>query len=533
MDIKKLSLLKKNAEQDKATSEELKEQIKFSLSQNNNSQAYQYLIQLLDKIAPTAELFNNAGLMALALNKNEEAKEHFLKALKINNKDYQANYNLALLHTMNNQPQMAIDVFENLSSINPDDVSLLNDIAVLQMNNGKKKESFQLFRRALTKEPNNDTIRNNALELATENNMTEEAFKLLEFNLKQDISESSRANISDWQTKIKNSSRNIKLTSVKSTSKKKLAFFAVHRTFLKDIIEILSKSYEIKIFEGNKVEEIYRLMEWADIAWFEWCDQLLIHAASMPKCCKIICRLHSYEAFTEMPSKVDWNKVDKLIFVNQSVKSVFEQQCQTNISKEIIYNGIDMGKYPLRTVRNNGKKIASVGYINYKKNPTLLLYSFKKIYEYDNEYTLHIAGTHQDPRIQLYFDHFLRENQLPVQFYGWVEDMPVWYKDKDFVISSSLFESFHYSIAEGMASGLMPLIHNWYGAANLYPTEYLYNDPDDCLKLLKKLEKEDMKKLAEENRAFIQQHFDKNTTNEMVKETVDALAHESLETTIA
>jgi len=156
------------------------------------------------------------------------------------------------------------------------------------------------------------------------------------------------------------------------------------------------------------------------------------------------------------------------------------------------------------------KKIASVGYINYKKNPTLLLYCFKKIHEYDPGYSLYIAGSHQDPRIELYFQHFLQRNPLPIYFDGWIDDMPQWYRDKSFVISTSLFESFHYSIAEGMSCGLIPLIHDWYGADLLYPNEFLYSDPDDCLRLLQTIEKSDTAQTACDNRKFIQQRYSQN-----------------------
>jgi glycosyltransferase involved in cell wall biosynthesis len=245
------------------------------------------------------------------------------------------------------------------------------------------------------------------------------------------------------------------------------------------------------------------LMDWADLAWFEWCDDLLIEAAKYPKKCPIVCRLHSYEAFTEMPAQVDWSKVDQLIFVNRSVEELVRPQITGAVPWTVVHNGVDCDKFQIPPDKKYGKRIASVGYINYKKNPTLMLYCFKKIYEYDQEYSFHIAGAHQDARIKLYFEHFLKENSLPVTFYGWVNDMPKWYADKDYVISTSLFESFHYSIAEGMTSGLLPLIHNWYGAKYLYPPEYFYNDPDDCLKLLKKLENSNQHEEAEKNRQYI------------------------------
>jgi len=98
--------------------------------------------------------------------------------------------------------------------------------------------------------------------------------------------------------------------------------------------------------------------------------------------------------------------------------------------------------------------------------------------------------------------------------------MPSWYDDKDFVISTSLFESFHYSIAEGMASGLLPLIHNWYGARNLYPGKYLFDDPDQCLDLLKQLESSDRKKMQTENRQLILNRYNQVDKSEEISDLV-------------
>jgi len=186
----------------------------------------------------------------------------------------------------------------------------------------------------------------------------------------------------------------------------------------------------------------------------------------------------------------------------------------------VICNGVDLDRFAPPKDKQRSRKIASVGYINYKKNPSLLLYCFKKIYEYDPSYSLYIAGTHQDARIALYFENFLKRHPLPIHFDGWVDDMPAWYADKGYVISTSLFESFHYSIAEGMASGLLPLVHDWYGADYLYPQEYLFSDPDDCLRLLRELETRDYVMALDMTRRFIEKHY---SSREKTREIADLL----------
>ena len=76
--------------------------------------------------------------------------------------------------------------------------------------------------------------------------------------------------------------------------------------FMDDILDHLKGRYEIRRFQGRSAEEMADLMGWGDIAWFEWCDQTLIRASRMEKTCRIVCRLHSFEAFTDWPAQVAW-----------------------------------------------------------------------------------------------------------------------------------------------------------------------------------------------------------------------------------
>ncbi|MCS4525185.1 glycosyltransferase [Clostridium botulinum] len=59
--------------------------------------------------------------------------------------------------------------------------------------------------------------------------------------------------------------------------------------------------------------------------------------------------------------------------------------------------------------KKKGFNIAYVGYINFKKGPMLLLHAFKKIFDTDNRYKLHIAGTFDEDRYRLYFNQMIKE----------------------------------------------------------------------------------------------------------------------------
>ncbi len=60
---------------------------------------------------------------------------------------------------------------------------------------------------------------------------------------------------------------------------------------------------------------------------------------------KIICRLHSYEAFTSYIYEINWSNVDKVIFVAEHIKRLVLSKIFIPQHKVyVIPNGIDLNK---------------------------------------------------------------------------------------------------------------------------------------------------------------------------------------------
>ncbi len=455
------------------------------LEQNNIDAAYPLVNSLAESCDNRSDYSITAGLLAVSLELPDQAKRHFRRAISITPDDFDANYNLALVELQTGNIIEAESILTSLVARYPHNGKLYNDLGVMCMSQEHYHRAHEYLRTSLELDPDNSQTRKNLAE--TERKLRSQVCPSLRPTDDPDGGEQS-SRITD----------------------KRIVFFANHPSFLTDLTGYLAIDNEVRLYERPSLNRMKEMMAWADIAWFEWCDNLIIAASHLPGNCRIVCRLHSYEVFTDMPQQVNWSAVDYLLFVNQSVRELFERQVDCRVPRRVIHNGVNTNQFTIPLNKTYGRKIASVGYINYKKNPTLLLYCFKKIHSYNPDYSLHLAGTFQDDRIELYFDHFLKENPLPVYFDGWVDDMSAWYADKDFIISTSLFESFHYSIAEGMAAGVMPLIHNWWGVKQLYPEEYLFSDPDECLRLVQAIERADKRALAEENRQYICERYHVN-----------------------
>jgi len=267
----------------------------------------------------------------------------------------------------------------------------------------------------------------------------------------------------------------------------RIAFFCgPDRKFLPDIVDHFSKrteEYEVQVFHSKSVKDFTDTLAWSDISWFEWCDNLIVEASKLPKVCRLVCRLHRYEAFTRMPAQVDWSKVDILILVAHHIKDALKMQIpdmDERVNVQVIYNGVNLKRFVYRE-RKKGYNIAYIGYLNYRKNPSLLLQCIRYLVDRDPRYVLHIAGRYQDMESKLYIDQMvgnldLRDN---IVFHGWIDDLNSWLEDKHFLLSTSIHEGCPCGIMEAMASGLKPLIHNFFAAEELYPRKYIFNTLDE------------------------------------------------------
>lgn len=457
------------------------------------------------------DLLNSTAMTWLQAGEPARAEEYFSRALRFvpNNSDIL--HNLALVRTALGKFEAAAECLHKLIMLSPLEPAAYNDLAILEEESGNIAGALNTFQRGAKLRSASKKLYTNFLDFCQRHaDLTN--FEVVRAQYLDRWGED--AVLLEWEKRNAQkpepeTDRGTPVAiAIPQTKRARIAVFASYRTFIDPVINDLKTHNEIRVFEKGTESEMKSLLEWCDLAWFEWCDQLVIAASKMPKKCKMICRLHSYEVFSDMPRQVDWSKIDHLVLVSDAVKELLSYNFSVPCPITVIHNGVDLDKFTIPQNKRPGKRICSIGYINYKKNPALLLYCFKAIHEYDPGYTFHLAGEHQDARIQVYFAHLLPRLNIPVHFDGWVENVPAYMRDKDFVISTSLFESFHYSIAEGMAAGVLPLIHDWLGADQLYPKQYVFTTPSDAVRLLKEIEGGNRAQMQQDCRKFIAERYD-------------------------
>jgi glycosyltransferase involved in cell wall biosynthesis len=271
--------------------------------------------------------------------------------------------------------------------------------------------------------------------------------------------------------------------------KKKLAIFIEVDSFIGDIYHHFSKTYDIKAIKPKSLKEIEALAEWADIVWFEFCNELFVHAINqnirrLGK--RVIARWHRFEIVeSNFPARIDFSFIDDLILVSHDMRRILKlrvPQLEQKTRTHVVWNGLNLDKFkPLASL--DKKKIVWAAKPFMRKNQPLFLQIMHALVKRDPSYTLHVAGAQEEFVMMPYLQRTVGKLGLSrhVVFHGWQRDMPAFLADKGVILSTSIHESFGYNIAEAMAVGALPVVHDYPGAEEFWPDEIRFSSIDEAV----------------------------------------------------
>lgn len=259
-------------------------------------------------------------------------------------------------------------------------------------------------------------------------------------------------------------------------------------TFLEPLIPALERHYEVRFIAAGPGPALEQAIDWADIVWLEWCWDHAVWATNGTRLTgkRCVLRLHSIEALqTDFPARVDWSRVNHLITVGDDIAEVIRTTAPGAPQPRVIPNGIDCDRFAPGA--GDRYRIAWAGHLEPKKNPMLLLQIAHTLHRADPRYTFHVAGAFTDLRTARYAKQMMASLDLGgvVRFEGTISDMPAWYADKGVLLSTSMYESFGLNIGEAMAVGAFPVVHDFPGAARLWPRECLFASIEQAVALIR------------------------------------------------
>jgi glycosyltransferase involved in cell wall biosynthesis len=236
----------------------------------------------------------------------------------------------------------------------------------------------------------------------------------------------------------------------------------------------------------------------ADIIICEWClgNAVWYSRNKWPEQ-KLVIRFHLQERDTVFPKKVAMENVDKMIFVGPHIMREatrrFKWGAWVDGKLVLIPNYVDVGAFNLPKIGAAQFNLGICGFVPSRKRLDLAVDILEKLTQVDNRFRLYAKGKMPQEYLWMlgrrkemrYYDkvmHRIGTSDLlrdAVQFDGWGDDMPEWYRKIGFILSVSDFESFHLSVPEGAASKAIPLILKWEGAEEIYPGDWTYHTVDE------------------------------------------------------
>lgn len=207
---------------------------------------------------------------------------------------------------------------------------------------------------------------------------------------------------------------------------------------------------------------------------------------------KLVGRLHLQEIDHALFPKIPFEKFETVIFVGPHIlRQGIAKNPALKKNGVVIYNGVDVEA--LQSVPRkptNGKVLGFVGIVPQRKRFDLALDILRELRKDDSGYILRIKGkrpedfpwmANRPEEMAWYETQYRRLEEDPllkgaVIFDAHGNDMPEWYAGVDYVLSTSDFESFHFTVADGAAAGCVPVVLPWEGADEIYPSEWVYAD---------------------------------------------------------
>lgn len=267
--------------------------------------------------------------------------------------------------------------------------------------------------------------------------------------------------------------------------------------FAKFLIEELESHPEYRVLidqwqghDKHDEEKSRSLLHQADIIFCEWgLGNLVWYSNNKKLGQKLVTRIHAQELRTRHLDKCNHDNIDNYIFVSPYYFELMISEFKLNRKKCLmIFNMVDIDLLNKPKLEGSEFNLGMIGDVPESKRLDRALDLFELLYKKDKRYKLFIKGKRPEEypwmhskakaaEMAYYSEQYNRirengwENNVIFDGYGPIDE---WLRKIGWILSMSDHESFHLAIAEGMASGSIPLIYHWPGAEFIYDQADIY-----------------------------------------------------------
>lgn len=284
------------------------------------------------------------------------------------------------------------------------------------------------------------------------------------------------------------------------------------------------------IWEWGDAKSIIRskqLAKWGEIIFSEWgLSNAVWYSQNISVNQTHYIRVHLQEInerARKFPPKINLNSVNKIIFVSDNVRKTAIKMFNWPENKcTIIHNYVNINLFDRPKTKIAEYTLAIVGIVPQRKRLDRAVDLIRSLRMIDDRWRLVIKGklphdyafmhapgrreelVYYDEQYERFeMDHHLRG---AVSFESFTPSLAEWYSRIGYILSPSDFESFHYSIAEGAASGSVPIIWPWDGADEFYPDEWIGQNHQEIVEMVLDTQRTQLK-VIEKNKQVISQRY--------------------------
>lgn len=280
--------------------------------------------------------------------------------------------------------------------------------------------------------------------------------------------------------------------------KKKILIAGHDLKFAKFIMEAIEQRDDLELlvdqWQGHSKhdeEQSHRLLNQADTIFCEWgLANAVWYSRHKKTGQKLVTRVHAQELRTRHLDQCRHNDIDHYIFVSPYYFELMIAEFSLQREKcKMIFNMVDTELLHKPKLLGAEFHLGMVGYVPQLKRLDRALDIFEKLHAKDKRYKLFVKGKppedypwmHSKAKADemAYYQHQYER----IKVNGWQDNVifegfgPIdeWLRKIGWILSVSDHESFHLSVAEGMASGAKPLILNWPGCEYIYPPSAIHD----------------------------------------------------------
>ncbi len=301
--------------------------------------------------------------------------------------------------------------------------------------------------------------------------------------------------------------------------------------FLTPLIEYCQSNVDYRVsideHDGHQIADTQRSARLAKDAQILFCEWALGNAVWYSKNKRadqiLIVRLHLQEMDLQYLDEIEWHAVDHLVFICPENEIQFTRKRPELAGiTELIYNPIPCDGLNQPKLPGAEFNLGFIGIVPMRKRADLATEILLRLKKVDRRFSLSFKGRLPSEypwmlkrkKEMAYYDELYRTidtspfpNAIGFEPHG--QDIAEWFQKIGFILSTSDFEGSHQAVAEGMATGAIPIIRNWAGADKLYPPEFVYQDADEAVNLiLHSINSETYLQRSEACRTFARTHFD-------------------------